>query len=255
MIGRAILIAIAWLGLATAGMAQSVPTTSFAFPVLSGRVVDEAGMLSTGDRATLTASLAELEAKTTNQLVIVTLKSLQGTTIEGYGYQLGRRWKIGQKDRDTGVLLLVAPAEKVVRIEVGYGLEGTLTDAMTKTIIETAILPAFRTGDFAGGIKKGAHQIIQLLGAEAGRPAQSARNPAPGQGAPATPVWLVIVLGVGGVGMLIYCAVAGGAWCRVVMQILVLTALSGRRGSSNDRSSPFSGGGGSFGGGGSSGRW
>ncbi|MBC7636704.1 MAG: TPM domain-containing protein [Acetobacteraceae bacterium] len=237
-------------------MARSVTAASLAFPALTGRVVDEAALLSTNDLATLTASLAELEAKTTNQLVIVTLKSLQGTTIEDYGYQLGRRWKIGQKDRDTGVLLLVAPAEKVVRIEVGYGLEGTLTDAMTKTIIETALLPAFRTGDFAGGIKNGANQIIQALGAHVGSQARPAvRNSAPAQGTAGTPVWLVIVLGVGGVGLLIYCAVAGGAMCRAVMQILILAALSGRRGSSNDRSSPFSGGGGSFGGGGSSGRW
>ncbi len=256
MIRRAILIAIAWWGLSAAGMAQSVTAASLTFPVLSGRVVDEAGLLSTGDRETLTASLAELEAKTTNQLVIATLKSLQGTTIEDYGYQLGRRWKIGQKDRDTGVLLIVAPTERVVRIEVGYGLEGVLTDAMTKIIIETAILPAFRTGDFAGGIKNGAHQIIQLLGTDAGSPAQSAvRNRPPGQGTSATPVWLVIVLGMGGVGLLVYCAVAGGALCRLVMQVLILAALSGRRGSSNDRSPPFSGGGGSFGGGGSSGRW
>ena len=256
MIQRAILIAVAWWGLTAAGMAQSPTTSSLAFPVLTGRVVDEAGLLSASDRATLTASLAELEAKTTDQLVIVTLKSLQGTTIEDYGYQIGRRWKIGQKDRDTGVLLIVARAERVVRIEVGYGLEGTLTDAMTRIIIETAILPAFRTGDFAGGIKNGTNRIIQLLRPDGGSPAPSTvRNPAPAPATAGTPVWLVIVLGVGGVGLLIYCAVAGGFLCRAVMQMLILAALSGRRGSSNDRSQPFSGGGGSFGGGGSTGRW
>lgn len=256
MIQRAILIAVAWWGLTAAGMAQTPTAASLAFPVLTGRVVDEAALLSANDRATLTASLAELEAKTTDQLVIVTLKSLQGTTIEDYGYQLGRRWKIGQKDRDTGVLLIVAPTERVVRIEVGYGLEGTLTDAMTRIIIETAILPAFRTGDFAGGIKNGANRIIQVLRPDAGNTAPStARNSAPAQGTAGTPVWLVIVLGVGGVGLLIYCAIAGGFLCRAVMQMLILVALSGRRGSSNGRSQPFSGGGGSFGGGGSTGRW
>ena len=256
MIRRAAFGLVAWLCLSCAGVAQAQSATALTFPTLSGRVVDEAGLLSANDRATLSASLAALEASTTDQLVIVTLKSLQGTTIEDYGYQLGRRWKIGQKDRDTGVLLIVAPTEKVVRIEVGYGLEGTLTDARTKLVIEAAILPAFKTGDFAGGIKNGTNRIIELLRAGGTGPAGgAARNSTSGQGATGPPVWLVIILGVGGVGLLIYCAVAGGYVCRAVMQILILTALSGRRGSSNDRSSPFSGGGGSFGGGGSSGRW
>jgi uncharacterized protein len=218
--------------------------------------VDEAGLLTVPDRASLTASLADLEAKTTDQLVVVTLKSLQGTTIEDYGYQLGRSWQIGQKDKDSGVLLIVDAAERKVRIEVGYGLEGTLTDAATKLIIENVMLPAFKTGDFAGGIKSGADQIIRLLRGDArnARPAQVGTAAAADSSAQ-MPVWLVIVLGVGGVGLLIYCAVAGGAACRVIMQVLFLLVLSGRGGSSRGRSSSFSGGGGSFGGGGSSGSW
>jgi uncharacterized protein len=248
---RAILTVVALLCLTAVGVAQTLT-----FPILTGRVVDDAGLLSPGDRATLTASLADLEAKTTDQLVVVTLKSLQGTAIEDYGYQLGRQWKIGQKDKDSGVLLIVASSERKVRIEVGYGLEGTLTDAATRLIIENAILPAFRTGDFAGGIKKGADQIIQLLRADAGStpPARAGTSPATGTSGN-MPVWLVIVLGVGGVGLLIYCAVTGGAACRGLMQILFIVALSGRGGSSRGRSSSFSGGGGSFGGGGSSGSW
>ena len=251
MFRRTILTAIAWLGLTCAGVAQ--PLT---FPALTGRVVDEAGLLSSADRATLTASLADLEAKTTDQVVVVTLKSLQGTSIEDYGYQLGRHWQIGQKDKDSGALLIVAATERKVRIEVGYGLEGTLTDAMTKLIIEDAILPAFRRGDFPGGIKSGTAQIIQLLRGDAGDALRAAAQTAPRTQQNAdTPVWPVIVLGVLGMGLLIFCAVTGGAVCRGMMQILFLLVLSGRNGSSRGKSSPFSGGGGSFGGGGSSGSW
>lgn len=256
MIRRAAFTLFAWLCLISAGVAQAPAVTSLTFPALTGRVVDEAGLLTVSDRASLSASLADLEAKTTDQLVVVTLKSLQGTTIEDYGYQLGRKWGIGQKDKDSGVLLIVAATERTVRIEVGYGLEGTLTDAATKLIIENAILPAFKRGDFNGGIRNGAGQIIGLLG---GDPSSTppARRPT---GSPASsttnmPVWLVIVLGVGGVGLLIYCAVAGGSACRAIFQILFILVLSGRGGSSRDRSSSFSGGGGSFGGGGSSGKW
>jgi uncharacterized protein len=255
MARRAILTAIAWLCLTCAGVAQTPTAPSLTFPALSGRVVDGAGLLSPADRAAITASLTDLEAKTTDQLVVVTLKSLQGTTIEDYGYQLGRRWRIGQKDKDSGVLLIVAAAERRVRIEVGYGLEGTLTDAATKLIIENAILPAFKNGDFPGGIKSGTAQIIQVLGGDATVPGAAPPSAAPTGTSAAPPVWLIIVLGLGGVGVLIFCAVKGGAACRAVMQILLLLALSSRGGSSRGRSSSFSGGGGSFGGGGSSGSW
>jgi uncharacterized membrane protein YgcG len=174
VIRRAILTIVALLCLTSVGVAQTLT-----FPPLTGRVVDEAGLLSPGDRATLTASLADLEAKTTDQLVVVTLKSLHGTAIEDYGYQLGRNWRIGQKDKDSGVLLIVAATERQVRIEVGYGLEGTLTDAATKLIIENAILPAFKTGDFAGGIKTGVDQITQLLRGDAGNAPVAHVGPAP----------------------------------------------------------------------------
>jgi uncharacterized protein len=251
VIRRAILTIVALLCLTSVGVAQTLT-----FPPLTGRVVDEAGLLSPGDRATLTASLADLEAKTTDQLVVVTLKSLHGTAIEDYGYQLGRNWRIGQKDKDSGVLLIVAATERRVRIEVGYGLEGTLTDAATKLIIENAILPAFKTGDFAGGIKTGVDQITQLLRGDARNAPVARVGPAPAANTGGNmPVWLVIVLGVGGVGLLIYCTVTGGAACRGIMQVLFILALSGRGGSSRGKSSSFSGGGGSFGGGGSSGSW
>jgi uncharacterized protein len=162
MTRRVVFIASAWVSLARAGVAQTL-----VLPELTGRVVDEAGLLSAADRAALTGSLAHLEAKTTDQLVVVTLKSLQGTSINDYGYRLGRFWQIDQKDKGSGVLLIVAPSEQKVGIEVGHGLEGTLTGAATKLIIENSILPRFKTDDFSGGIKSGVGDIIQLLGGDA----------------------------------------------------------------------------------------
>ena len=250
MARRVIFTAIAWICLTCAGVAQTLT-----FPALTGRVVDEAGLLSATDRVALTQSLADLEAKTTDQLVVVTLKPLQGTAIEDYGYQLGRRWKIGQKDKDSGALLIVAPSERKVRIEVGYGLEGTLTDAATKIIIENAILPRFKTGDFAGGITSGVADIIQLLAGDAASAQQGQMASAPGSTRPTIP-WPIIILGLVGVGLLIFCVVTGGGGaCRAIMQMLFVIALSGRGGGSSRGRSSFSGGGGSFGGGGSSGSW
>ena len=186
----------------------------------------------------------------------MTLTSLQGTTIEDYGYQLGRRWRIGQKDRDSGALLLVAAAERKVRIEVGYGLEGTLTDAATKLIIQNTILPAFKAGDFPAGIMNGTSQIARLLVGEASTTSSNSAQAAPSAPPKSpTPIWPLILAGIFGVGLLIFCAINGGAACRGLMQILLLIAFSGRGQTSNNGSSSFSGGGGSFGGGGSSGSW
>jgi len=249
---RAILSAIAWIFLINVSAAQTLT-----FPELTGRVVDEAGLLDAADRASLTESLAGLETKTTDQLVVVTLKSLQGTSIEDYGYQLGRRWQIGQKDKNNGVLLIVASAERKVRIEVGYGLEGTLTDALTKVIIENSILPLFKTGDFPGGIKRGVNDIVQVLGGDAeGMQRRIAQDASPNATQPNVkfPIWLAIVLVLGGIGLLIFCATTRGAACQFILQILLLMMLSGRGRSSHGATS-WSGGGGSFGGGGSSGRW
>jgi uncharacterized protein len=253
MARRVAFIIVAWICLTCAGVAQTLT-----FPPLTGRVVDEAGLLSSADIAALNGVLGDLEAKTTDQLVVVTLKSLQGTTIEDYGYQLGRRWKIGQKDKDSGVLMIVVASQKKVRIEVGYGLEGTLTDAATRVIIENSILPRFKTGDFPGGIRSGVADIVQMLVGDAARPRPGPAQPAMGgnRGDANTAVWPGIVLGLAGVGLLIFCAVTGGGGaCRAIMQILFVIALSGRGGGSSRGKSNFSGGGGSFGGGGSSGSW
>jgi uncharacterized protein len=134
------------------------------FPTLTGRVVDDAGILSLTTRNELTGMLAEHEHTTGEQVVVVTLGSLQGFSIEDFGYQLGRYWGIGQKGKNNGVLLIVAPKEHKVRIEVGYGLEGKLTDATSRTIIESQILPNFRRGDFNAGIMAGTISILSILG-------------------------------------------------------------------------------------------
>jgi uncharacterized protein len=133
------------------------------FPALDSRVVDTAGLLSSETRQALISELAAHEQATSNQVVVVTLTSLQGYSIDDYGYQLGRHWGIGQKERDNGVLLIVAPKERKVRIEVGYGLEGTLTDALSHNIIQTVILPEFKKGDMAQGIVTGTRAIVQAL--------------------------------------------------------------------------------------------
>src|SRR5215471_6769842 len=145
------------------GPASAEPT----FPTLSGRVVDDANLLSTADKQALTADLKALEEKSSDQVVVVTLPSLQGYSIEDYGYQLGRHWGIGTKQLNNGVLLIVAPNERKVRIEVGRGLEPTLTDALSSIIINTSILPKFRTGDLAGGIKDGVRDITKVLTGDA----------------------------------------------------------------------------------------
>jgi uncharacterized protein len=137
------------------------------FPALSGRVVDEAGILDAAARQSLTEKLAELETKTTDQLVVATVRSLQGTSVEDYANRLFREWRLGQQGKNNGVLMLVAPNDRKVRIEVGYGLEGTLPDAVGKLIIENGILPRFRANDFAGGITRGVDDVIQVLTGDA----------------------------------------------------------------------------------------
>jgi uncharacterized protein len=136
------------------------------FPQLSGRVVDTAKLLNTEQIISLEQKLKEHEEATSNQVVVVTLTTLQGYEIEEYGYQLGRHWGIGQKGKDNGLLLIVAPNERKVRIEVGYGLEGIITDKMAHDIIQEQILPAFKRGDYASGIMQATQTIISLLNGE-----------------------------------------------------------------------------------------
>jgi uncharacterized protein len=136
---------------------------AFVFPPLTGRVVDQAGVMTAHSRSDLEAKLKNLEDKSGIQLVVATVKSLQGGDIETYANELFRFWKLGEAKKNNGALLLVAPAEHKVRIEVGYGLEGTLTDALSSVIISSAIIPRFKANDFSGGIERGVDGIISVL--------------------------------------------------------------------------------------------
>jgi uncharacterized protein len=137
------------------------------FPALTGRVVDDAGILSASTKSELDEMLAQHEHTSGEQVVVVTLDSLQSHSIEDYGYQLGRAWGIGQKGKNSGAMLIVAPHEHKTRIEVGYGLEGQLTDAISRVIIETKMLPQFRSGDFNAGVLAGTASNLRALGDDA----------------------------------------------------------------------------------------
>src|ERR1700724_4812079 len=146
-------------------LACCLVTAAFAldFPQLTGRVVDQAGVMSADSRSAIETKLKDLEDKSGIQLVVATVKSLQGSDVESYANELFRTWKLGQAQKNNGVLLLVAPNEHKVRIEVGYGLEGTLTDALSKIIITNAMAPRFKAADFGGGIERGVDDIITVL--------------------------------------------------------------------------------------------
>ena len=138
------------------------------FPALTGRVVDEADLLDPAQEAALTAKLEGLETRTKRQFVVATLNSLQGYDIADYGYQLGRKWAIGQDgvgeaEKDNGAILIIAPNERKLRIEVGYGLEPVLTDGFSSSVIRNDITPFFKAGDFVGGINVGVDKIITQI--------------------------------------------------------------------------------------------
>src|SRR5246127_5446878 len=133
------------------------------FPPLTGRIVDQANVIPAATRNAIEPKLADLEAKSGIQLVVATVPTLQGQEIEPYANKLFRAWKLGEKTKNNGVLLLVAPNERKVRIEVGYGLEGTLTDALSSVIISSAIIPRFKNKDYSRGIERGVDGIISVL--------------------------------------------------------------------------------------------
>ncbi len=136
------------------------------FPPLTSRVMDNANILQINTKQKLEHILKLHEQSSSNQIVVVTLNSLHGYSIEEFGYKLGRYWGIGQKDKDNGVLLLVAPNERKVRIEVGYGLEGALTDAIASDIIKYHITTEFKKGDYDSGVLNGVENIIQAIQGE-----------------------------------------------------------------------------------------
>ena len=257
------MLAFAFFAMATVAVAAPPK-----FPALTGRVVDGAHILSPATTKKLDGELANLEAKTGHQLVVATVPDLQGNEIEDYGYQLGRTWQLGRQGVIDGAILLVAPKEHKVRVEVGYGLEPVLTDALSSVILQQKVLPQFRQGRMEQGVVDGAEALIAQLSLPddqakanvaqaAAQPRAQARARDQGGGG-RLPALLVIVViiwvissllrGGGRRGM-------GGLWW------LPFLFMGGGRGGGWDGGGGggggggFSGGGGSFGGGGSSGSW
>lgn len=209
------------------------------FPPLTGRVVDRAHLLSPETTNQLETLLANYESATTNQIVVVTIPSLQNYPIEEYGYQLGRFWKIGQKDKNNGVILIIAPTEHKVRIEVGYGLEPILTDALSSTVQQDIILPNIRAGNFNKAVIDGTQAIIEVLGGKAITPANTDVNqPLPG--------WLMIIIFI----LFLWFVIR-----HPLIAAVILSSNSSGSGGGGGFGGGFSGGGGSFGGGGASGSW
>lgn len=253
------------------------PASAQDFPKLTGRVVDQADLLSPEQEASLTAKLAGLETQSNRQLVVATIKDLQGYEISDYGYRLGRTWAIGQdgrgeSEKDNGAILIVAPNERKMRIEVGYGLEPVLTDGLSSSIIRNDITPFFKAGDFNGGINAGVDRIVTQLTLppeEAAKVAAEAAKQSDGDGADLFLVifWLfiflffilpiIISIARGGKkhrrgrdkhwgGPVIIWGGGGSSWGG---------GSSGGFGGGGFGGGGFSGGGGSFGGGGASGGW
>jgi uncharacterized protein len=244
-------------------------------------VVDNANLLRPEQVLDLSSKSEALEAQTGRQFVIATVPSLEGRPIEDYGYRLGRHWKIGREGEDDGVILLVAPKEKKVRIETGYGARVFLTDAISSVIIRDAILPRFRANDYAGGIEAGANEIIRqmsLPAAEARRNLEQAEQVQRSQrqsGPGILPIvfWMVVILFVlrsvarrGGGRR--YRSRRGGGGISPWVILWGLNEMSRSRrggwgggggfggfGGGGGGFGGFGGGGGSFGGGGASGSW
>jgi len=259
---------VAWAVLiAVLLLAQGSPPAHAAepvFPALTGRIVDDANLLTPEDEQQLAATLQSLEGTSSDQLAVVTLPSLQGFTIEDFGYKLGRHWGIGQAGKDNGVLLIVAPGERKVRIEVGKRLEPIMTDAMSRIIIENAILPAFRRGDFPAGIAAGVRDIKDVLLGDA----EAVKQRAKGIGEGPEVDWMALLIIAVWISIILYVSWQQHKQAAQMPQsagrrrgrrggrdggIIVLPGGSGHW--SGGGGGGWSGGGGTFSGGGASGGW
>ncbi|WP_298467879.1 TPM domain-containing protein [uncultured Erythrobacter sp.] len=236
------------------------------FPELTGRVVDNADIIPPETEGQLTVQLETLETDTQRQLVVATVPDLQGYEIADFGYQLGRAWELGDAQRNDGMLLLVAPNERQVRIEVGYGLEGVMTDAFSQHIIGDNILPQFRNGDMPAGIVAGTNALVshlQLTDEEALKAMEDQKGDRFTAALLLLPFLLfspaLFIFGIyfisrisGGNRTSSY---SGGPSGSSISTYSSSSSSSSSSWSSSSSSSSFSGGGGSFGGGGSSGSW
>ena len=281
-LGKALLLActLSWSFMAAA----QVPV-----PALTGHIIDQTGTLTTEQKATLEQTLAAFEARKGSQLAVLMVASTAPEQIEQFALRVAEKWKLGRKKVDDGVILVVARNDRALRIEVGYGLEGALTDLTSKRIISEAVLPRFKQQDFYGGITAGVDQIIRVVDGEPLPAASQAPAASFGNVGQYAPIIFILALVLGGVlrstlGKVPGALVTGGviavvAWFVVGALSVALVAgvmglfftllsggmrghglggyygagaLGGRGGMGGGG---FSGGGGGFGGGGSSGRW
>jgi len=283
---RALLLAALALG----GAAS--PAAALEVPPLTGRVVDAAHLLPADLAASLSAELAAHEARTGNQVALLTLPSLEGEPLEEFSHRVATAWQLGRKGTDNGVLMLVVPGERKIRIEVGYGLEGTLTDAKSSRIIRDEMAPRFRAGDFPGGIAAGVKAVLGTIEGTYRPPERAPVQTGRAQSALGM-LFIAVVVGIltaaiaghrlkgGSLGsvMAFVLTLSSGFLLAIVAAVIVLIVAlalgsatgSGRRsyggfggwggGSFGGFSGGggfgggFSGGGGSFGGGGASGSW
>ena len=278
---RALLAAAALCWVAFAG--AQIPV-----PALTGRVVDQTGTLSPAQQATLDQTLSAFETQKGTQIAVLIVPSTAPEAIEQFSIRVAEKWKLGRKKVDDGAILIVAKDDRTMRIEVGYGLEGVLTDLTTKRIISEVILPRFKEQDFYGGISAGVDQIIHVVD---GEPLpEASRSPAAGRAGDLgrfIPIIFILALAVGGVlrsalGRFPGALVTGGAVAVIAWFVvgalsmalfagaiaLFVTLMSGGMGRygmggyygggmgrGGSGGGGFSGGGGGFGGGGASGRW
>ena len=268
----------------------AVAAAQIPVPALTGRVVDQTGTLSPAQQATLEQTLATFEARKGTQIAVLLVPTTAPEAIEQFSIRVADRWKLGRKKVDDGAILIVAKDDHATRIEVGYGLEGVLTDLTSHRIIDEVILPRFKGQDFYGGITAGVDQIIHVVD---GEPLpEPKRSPAAGHGdlGRFIPIIFIIAIAVGGVlrsalGRFPGALVTGGAVAVIAWFVagalsvalvagviaLFVTLLGGgmgrglggyyggmgggRGGGSGGGGGGFTGGGGGFGGGGASGRW
>jgi uncharacterized protein len=253
------MLALGYLALGFLALACAGAVIAANFPALTGRIVDQANVIPAATRDALEPKLADLEAKSGIQLVVATVASLDGEEIEPYANALFRSWKLGEKTKNNGVLLLVAPNQRKVRIEVGYGLEGTLTDALSKVVITNAIAPRFKAGDFGDGVSRGVDDIITVLTTDSSEWQQRPSLRLDNQQSFDLGDMILIALLIGLVTLLVVSPGFRWFFLNVALNILVNSGGSrGGGGFSSGGSSGgggFSGGGGSSGGGGASGSW
>jgi uncharacterized protein len=238
----------------------AIPVFSLEVPAMSGPVNDLAGILSSSEKLELQDFLESVNTQTGVQLAVLTLPSLEGDSLESFSVKTAQQWELGQADEDNGVLLLVVMDDRSIRIEVGYGLEGLLTDMKSGLIIRKVIIPQFQNGNFGRGIIEGSRNIIGVATEDTDLTANSVKNPRKDSGAMIIPliffVWFILIIVLGRMGKLKGSRNFSGSRRPFTGSGGGFSGGSfGGFSSGGGGGGGFSGGGGSFGGGGASGRW